>query len=206
MDFLLLIIAIFIIISLYKRIGFLDKALQTISREVEKLKIEVVQLQNQSRLPVNSIYQAVDMEQKVNNQTVLQTAKSEIPASYSQPQQSTKPVIENTEKDSKPIIKNENQFNLIEWIKQDFLVKVGGFFMVIALAWFVSFAFANDWIGPEGRVSMGVLFGSLLMFVGYWQLPKNPAPARVITLVGTTTILTTLYTAQAILGLLLLQY
>jgi uncharacterized membrane protein len=202
MEFILLIIAIFIIASLHKRIGFLDNALKTINKEVEKLKIEVASLQNQSIRPQSNLSQERVIEDKITSSVQSVAISKSDPASIiSQPNKTISEVQPVSGSIPQIIKKDENQFNLIEWIKKDFLVKVGGFFMVIALAWFVSFAFANDWIGPEGRVSIGVLVGAMLMVVGYWQLPKNPAPARIITLVGTTTILVTLYTAQAILGL-----
>lgn len=201
MEYILLAVLLFFVFSLYQRIGFLDNALKTVNREVEKIKTEVTQLQNPSIPPQDISSQRVQPLQNNHVQSVSSVAKPESLSIASQYQQSTKTTAEVIKKDEMPTKKDENQFDLIEWIRKDFLVKVGGFFMVIALAWFVSFAFANDWIGPEGRVSIGILFGVLLMVIGYWQLPKNPAPARVITLVGTTTILTTLYTSHAILGL-----
>jgi uncharacterized membrane protein len=203
MEFILLVVAILLIFTLLKRIGFLENALKDIDYELKKLKTEVVQLQNQAKVPFDTTSQAPVSQPKVYIQPLDALAKNGSTLTDTRPTQATHSSSDTVTKTQTPIRtqKPENQFNLIDWIKKDFLVKVGGFFMVIALAWFVSFAFANDWIGPEGRVSIGVLVGAMMMILGYWQLPKNPAPARVITLVGTTTILVTLYTAHAILGL-----
>ena len=82
------------------------------------------------------------------------------------------------------------------WLKQDFLVKLGGFLLLIALGWFVSYAFANNWIGPMGRITLGILFGILLMIVGVIRISKHPSQGGIFTVLGSTTILLTIFAAR----------
>lgn len=91
---------------------------------------------------------------------------------------------------------SENSFSLISWIKQDFMVKLGGFLLLIALGWFVSYAFANNWIGPAGRVTLGILFGVLMLLLGIWRMQESRHQGGIFTVVGSTTILFTVFAAR----------
>lgn len=84
------------------------------------------------------------------------------------------------------------------WIKQDFLVKLGGLLLLIALGWFVSYAFANNWIGPVGRITLGILFGIALMIVGVIRISKQPSQGAIFTALGSTTILLTIFAARGL--------
>ena len=91
---------------------------------------------------------------------------------------------------------SESAFSV--WLKQDFLVKLGGFLLLIALGWFVSYAFANNWIGPVGRITLGILFGIALMIIGVIRISKQPSQGAIFTVVGSTTILLTIFAARGL--------
>jgi uncharacterized membrane protein len=84
------------------------------------------------------------------------------------------------------------------WVKQDFLVKLGGLLLLIALGWFVSYAFANNWIGEVGRITLGILFGVLLMIVGVLRISKYPSQGAIFTVLGSTTVLLTIFAARGL--------
>lgn len=84
------------------------------------------------------------------------------------------------------------------WLKQDILVKVGALLLLIALGWFVSYAFANNWIGPIGRITLGILFGLGLMILGVIRITKVPNQGAIFTVLGSTTVILTLYAARGI--------
>jgi uncharacterized membrane protein len=76
------------------------------------------------------------------------------------------------------------------------MVKLGGFLLLIALGWFVSYAFANNWIGPAGRVTLGILFGVLMLLLGIWRMQESRHQGGIFTVVGSTTILFTVFAAR----------
>lgn len=84
----------------------------------------------------------------------------------------------------------------IDWIKDDFLMKVGAFLLILALAWFVTYAFAENWIGPVGRISLGSLAGLAMLAFGYKIIPSKPIPGQVLTATGSTMIMITLSAAR----------
>ena len=84
------------------------------------------------------------------------------------------------------------------WIKQDFLVKLGALLLLIALGWFVSYAFANNWIGPVGRITIGILSGIAVMSFGVVRITKYPSQGAIFTVLGSTGILLTIYAARGI--------
>lgn len=82
------------------------------------------------------------------------------------------------------------------WLKQDTLVKVGALLFILALAWFVQYAFANNWIGPVGRIVLGLLLGSGIIFFGVLRMRLHANTGAIFTVVGSTTILITISSAQ----------
>lgn len=70
------------------------------------------------------------------------------------------------------------------WIKEDWLMKVGAFLVIIGCGWFVSYAFANNWIGPVGRISLGIIVGALVMVLGFWRMMRFPQQGGVFMALG----------------------
>lgn len=85
---------------------------------------------------------------------------------------------------------------IIAWLKQDTLLKVGALLLILALAWFVSYAFANQWIGPIGRITLGVLFGAALLGFGVMRMRTFVAQGSVFAVAGSTIIIMTITAAQ----------
>ncbi len=96
-------------------------------------------------------------------------------------------------------INSETSFDkFVDWVKQDFMVKLGSFLLLLALGWFVSYAFANNWIGAIGRITLGILVGVLFLVLGTLRMRKYVHQGGIFTVVGATTILLTLYAAREI--------
>jgi uncharacterized membrane protein len=87
---------------------------------------------------------------------------------------------------------------VIDWIKVDFMMKLGAFFLLLALGWFVSYAFANNWIGESGRIMLGLLVGAGIMAGGLWRLSSDTRQGGVLMVLGSATILITVYAAREI--------
>lgn len=82
--------------------------------------------------------------------------------------------IATSEKKPQPMVPYEPRPNpIVEWVKKDFLIKLGGLFLLLGGMWFTSLLFVNDVIGPQGRVSLGLLAGCLILAFGYIQIEKR---------------------------------
>ena len=79
-----------------------------------------------------------------------------------------------------------------QWFTIDWPMKTGAFFLILALGWFVTYAFINDWIGSVGRVSLGLIFGTIFLFIGAYISKKIQAQGNTLSVVGAITILTTI--------------
>ena len=86
--------------------------------------------------------------------------------------------------------------NFIVWVKQDFMVKLGAFLLLIAFGWFVSYAFANNWIGAMGRIMLGLIFGALIMALGMWRIETRPHQGGIFMVLGSSIVILTLYAAR----------
>lgn len=86
--------------------------------------------------------------------------------------------------------------NLITWFVTDWLMKLGVFLVLLAIGWFVTYAFAHNWIGPVGRITLGILFGIAVIGVAEWRIKDFRSQGSVLFVLGSMTILMTILAAQ----------
>jgi len=85
-----------------------------------------------------------------------------------------------------------------EWLQTDTLMKIGAFFLLIALGWFVSYAFMNNWIGPVGRITLGLLVGLGILVLGTIRIQTREHQGAVFLVLGSSIILLTIVAAQTV--------
>ncbi len=66
----------------------------------------------------------------------------------------------------------EKNPDLEKFIGENLISKIGIAILVLAIGFFVKFAIDNNWIGPVGRVAVGLLCGGILVFLAH-RLRKN---------------------------------
>ena len=87
---------------------------------------------------------------------------------------------------------------LFAWLSEDIFLKLGALLLLMGFGWFVSYAFINDWIGPVGRISLGLLAGLAFMGVGTWRVKDYRQQGFVFLVLGSGTVLLTIYAARAL--------
>src|ERR1035437_9867425 len=86
------------------------------------------------------------------------------------------------------------------WLKEDWLMKVGAFIFILGLGWFVSYAFANNWIGPVGRISMGIIAGVLVMAFAFWRMMRFPQQGGVFMALGAGMTILSIFAGRSVYG------
>lgn len=86
--------------------------------------------------------------------------------------------------------------DFINWCKTDWLMKLGAFLLLLALGWFVTYAFVNNWIGPIGRITLGILAGAGIMIAGSQVISKKRAAGQVLVVLGGVMVLLTIFAAR----------
>lgn len=87
--------------------------------------------------------------------------------------------------------------SFIQWLKTDWLMKLGALFVLLAIVWFVRHAFMEGWIGEMGRIALGLIVSTLILAGGFSQLKKRPVPGQVLMTLGTTGIMATVFAARS---------
>jgi uncharacterized membrane protein len=87
---------------------------------------------------------------------------------------------------------------LIRFFKEDFLVKLGALLLLLAFGWGVSYAFANNWIGPVGRIVLGLGAGVSVMAFGTFWMRKNFHQAAIFLVLGLGLFNLTIFAARFI--------
>jgi hypothetical protein len=92
----------------------------------------------------------------------------------------------------------EPKITVGEWFGTDWPMKVGAFLILLGFGWFVSYAFMNNWIGPVGRIALGIAAGVLLLAFGYFRMGTSLNQGGVLLGLGTATTLLTVFAAREI--------
>ena len=89
---------------------------------------------------------------------------------------------------------------LIAWVKEDWLLKLGELLLLIGFGWLTTYAFLNNWIGPMGRILIGIVAGVLLLSFGWIRMRKYVHQGSIFLVTGSTTILLTTFAAREFYG------
>ncbi len=73
---------------------------------------------------------------------------------------------------------------VMRFLKEDFLVKLGALLLLFAFGWGVSYAFANNWIGPIGRITLGLVTGLAFMAFATVWMKKQFHQAMIFLILG----------------------
>lgn len=130
-----------------------------------------------------------------------QGATQSIPSLVASVTADTENILTKDESDSlkyarSSVSKNEDYKDsaFVVWLKEDWLLKLGGTLVLMGVLFFLSLAFTA--VGPLGKVSIGYIFGVLLMFFGFKYAKKNIVGGGTIHVVGAVVILITTYLAR----------
>lgn len=109
------------------------------------------------------------------------------------PKSATIPSIESTGSTA-----SERFVAFVAWLKEDWLMKLGAMLLLIGFGWLTTYAFLNNWIGPMGRIALGIVAGALFILLGWWRIKKYVHQGGVFLVLGSTTILLTIFAAREI--------
>ena len=87
-------------------------------------------------------------------------------------------------------------FFLYTWFKEHTLIKIGSIIFFFGAAWFVSYAFEQNWIPPLLRVFMGLALAVVVYVIGYVRRSAELLQYIVLTALGSGIIFATVLAAQ----------
>lgn len=86
----------------------------------------------------------------------------------------------------------------VAWLKEDWLLKLGALLLLIGFGWFASYAFLHNWIGPAGRIALGVIAGAGILLLGWWRMKRFTRQGGIFLVLGSTVILLTVFAARGL--------
>ena len=101
---------------------------------------------------------------------------------------------------------NEGRPAMQDWdweqiIGGNWLARVGVLAVIIGVAFFLKLAFDNDWIGPAGRVALGIAGGLVMLGAGEFWHKRYPGYAQALSGGGIGLLYLATFAASAIYGL-----
>lgn len=88
--------------------------------------------------------------------------------------------------------------SFMRWFQRDWPLKVGALFVLLGFVWLVSYAFLNNWIGPVGRIVIGLCAGSAMLAWGARRIRGHMYQGEIIAALGASVILVSIFSAQYI--------
>lgn len=88
--------------------------------------------------------------------------------------------------------------NFTEWLKHEWMLKLGALLLLIGFGWLTTYAFLNNWIGPMGRIALGIIAGALFIAFGWQRTKKYIYQGGVFLVLGSTVVLLTIFAAREI--------
>jgi uncharacterized membrane protein len=82
------------------------------------------------------------------------------------------------------------------WIKEDWLVKLGAFMLLLGFSWLTTYAFMNNWIGPVGRIVLGIVAGCAFMGFGFYRMRQYVKQGGIFLVLGSATVILTIFAAR----------
>lgn len=82
------------------------------------------------------------------------------------------------------------------WVKEDWLMKLGALLLLIGFGWLVRYAFLNNWVGPAGRITLGIVCGVLFLACGWWRIQKFVSQGSVFLALGSGIVLLSIFGAR----------
>lgn len=103
-----------------------------------------------------------------------------------------------------PVLKTEEVPKDIssEEVSGRLLGKIGIAAVVIGVGFFLRYAFANNWVGPTGRVMIGIAIGVLLMIIGQWLRKKYLRYSDLLMGGGLVVLYLSIFSAHALYNLI----
>ncbi|MBP9690934.1 DUF2339 domain-containing protein, partial [Candidatus Woesebacteria bacterium] len=116
--------------------------------------------------------------------------------------QSPAPITVETKNAPSPAMNEEGNVDPIsrffKWYSHEWPLKTGAFFILLGFLWLVTYAFLNNWVGPVGRISFGMIVGMLILFFGEKKLRSVVAQGITLVGLGAGIIVLTTYAAQQV--------
>lgn len=81
------------------------------------------------------------------------------------------------------------------------LARIGALALVIGIGFFLKFAFDNDWLGPTGRVILGIIIGLAMLGAGYYWRKRYPVLTQVLSGSGIAVLYLSIFASFAIYDL-----
>lgn len=91
---------------------------------------------------------------------------------------------------------------LILWFQENWLSSIGIFLIILAISWFIGYAFFNDWIGETTRVFLGFISGVVIYSAGFWSLRKRPKGGQALIILGEAVAISALFAGHEIYSIL----
>lgn len=86
------------------------------------------------------------------------------------------------------------------WFRENWLLAIGALFMLFAFGWLTRYAFMNNWIGPMGRITLGLVMGAGILTLGQWRIRAFAQQGGIFMVLGSSAILLTIFAAREIYG------
>jgi Predicted membrane protein (DUF2339) len=98
----------------------------------------------------------------------------------------------------------KNSFDIVDWFKEGFLIKLGSLFLILGFGWFMTLAISNNWISPLFQILLAIVIGSAITIGGIFMSSRNSQAAsnQIFIFTGTVVNILAFFIARNVYGLI----
>lgn len=100
----------------------------------------------------------------------------------------------------RPALAKEREWEQI--LGGSWLARIGVLALIFGIGFFLKYAFDNEWIGPTGRVILGIVAGLVMLGLGYYWKKRYPILTQVLSGGGIAVLYLSIFAAFAIYDLI----
>ena len=179
---------VFVIVSLFiVLVVILIEVRNSIMARFDRLEREIRQLREMPPAPAQPAPPSAAPVQR----PIPEQKSAPAPAPQQQPQPIPKPTPAEPHREPQPDFQPhfqrmpepgffERHPDLEKFIGENLMSKIGIAILVLAIGFFVKYAIDNNWIGPVGRVGVGILCGGILIGIAHWLRKQYKAFSSVL--------------------------
>ncbi len=151
-------------------------------------------------LSLVAIFKVNSLSKKIDSLTNPVTSSSQAETQAAATQHVPSVTVQNVQKPVKtlPVSEKGPVENFFAWYAHEWPLKTGAFFILLGFLWLVTYAFLNNWIGPAGRITFGIIAGALVLLFGERRMQKFKTQGITLIGLGAGIVIITTYAAQEV--------
>jgi uncharacterized membrane protein len=167
-----------------------------LSGQIKDLRYLLMQQQNKLSALAKQLSDKLEINDSsaTNIEQATLVTDTELSSELNSAVSNQEPYVQSINKSNNTLDSLINSF--VIWLKDDWLLKLGAFFIILGFTWLISYGFINQWITPAIKISLGIISGLSFIVFGWYRIKNFILQGGIFSSLGATILLIVVYFAR----------